>query len=433
MNNVFLKVKELAVNNTFELLLTLVLITIPLHYRYNSISVILLTAFSIYRAKENKFKIQSQLLFPVALYCLMFLSLFWTIDFDLTFQALLKEITLVLLPFSFFMHPISAESKNRILIIYAYSIFFFSIGVLLLATYRFYLNQDSSVFFYHGLVTKDVNAIHVSCYCTIAFFIFINKFNKTNLDKMAIALLLVMIFLLSSKNIIVVFILLLFVYMFFNRKSTFKKVYLYLGFILFSATLILFFNKIKERFEIEIKSNVTSNSINESITSKGLVYNVSIYDAWNKEKFSGNDYFPGTALRVYQIRIFIELLLEENIFFNGYGLNASWGKIKQKRIEHNLHKGYESFNFHNQYIQNFAELGVFGLILLIIIVGLTLKNAIKSKDFIHFSFAILMISLFLTESFLWRQRGVVFFITMYCLFNSKTLINNSIKEKPNTI
>ncbi len=130
---------------------------------------------------------------------------------------------------------------------------------------------------------------------------------------------------------------------------------------------------------------------------------------------------PGTALRVYQIRVFIELLQEENIFLTGFGLNASWTKIKEKRIEHNLYPGYEKFNFHNQYVQNFAELGVFGFILLIIMVLLTLKTAIKNKDFIHFSFAVLMISLFLTESFLWRQRGVVFFTMLYCILNTNRI------------
>jgi O-antigen ligase len=56
---------------------------------------------------------------------------------------------------------------------------------------------------------------------------------------------------------------------------------------------------------------------------------------------------------------------------------------------------------------------------------INIKNALKSKDFIHFAFSILMISLFLTESFLWRQRGVVFFTVMYCLFNSKNVNHNS--------
>ena len=60
---------------------------------------------------------------------------------------------------------------------------------------------------------------------------------------------------------------------------------------------------------------------------------------------------------------------------------------------------------------------------------LTLKNAIKSKDFVRFSFAILMISLFLTESFLWRQKGVLFFIAFYCLFNLNESINNPQNEQ----
>ena len=68
--------------------------------------------------------------------------------------------------------------------------------------------------------------------------------------------------------------------------------------------------------------------------------------------------------------------------------------------------------------QNIGELGF--------ILSLNIKNAIKSKDFVHIAFAILMISLFLTESFLWRQRGVLFFMIFYCLFNT---MNQSIIEK----
>jgi O-antigen ligase len=95
-------------------------------------------------------------------------------------------------------------------------------------------------------------------------------------------------------------------------------------------------------------------------------------------------------------------------------------------------RGYQSMNFHNQYIQNFADLGVFGFLLMLCILFINVKNSITSKDFVHFAFAFLMISLFLTESFLWRQRGVVFFTMLYCLFNSVTKLrdysNNSKAE-----
>jgi O-antigen ligase len=207
-----------------------------------------------------------------------------------------------------------------------------------------------------------------------------------------------------------------------------KKNYVYIFLALLVVIATVFFSKIKERFQIEILSTRTEKTINNSLADQGAVYNVTLSEAWNKEKFNQNDYFPGAALRVYQIRIFIELLQEENIFFTGYGLNASWPKIKEKRIQHNLYSGYDGFNFHNQYVQNFADLGVIGFVLLIIMVLLTLKIAIKNKDFIHFSFAILMISLFLTESFLWRQRGVVFFTLLYCIFNTNLIALNPIKE-----
>lgn len=194
---------------------------------------------------------------------------------------------------------------------------------------------------------------------------------------------------------------------------------------------VAFLGKIRERFVIEYESNMSDSTVNDVI-SKGdaKVYNVSIKQAWTNEKFQKNDFFPGTAFRVYQFRIFKELVTEEDVFFTGFGLNASYPKIKEKAIyygvymgdENNEFEGYQSKNFHNQYVQNFAELGVFGFLILVAMLLINFRNAIKSKDFVHFAFAILMISLFLTESFLWRQRGVVFFTVLYCLFNSKNLV-----------
>ncbi len=201
----------------------------------------------------------------------------------------------------------------------------------------------------------------------------------------------------------------------FILKIKVNRLYLVFGFgILFG---IVFLGKIKDRFLIEIQSNQDSGKVNKEMIG---VYNVTVREAWTKDRFQPNDYFPGTALRVYQARIFTEIIKEDNRFLTGYGLNATDEKIKQKRVEHNLYQEYEKFNFHNQYIQIFAELGIAGFILLLLIVLINLKNALKTKHFIHFSFAILMISLFLTESFLSRQRGIVFFMLLFCLFNSKT-------------
>lgn len=380
----------------------------------------LLTAFSLFQLKNKKLYFQKELFLLVLLYLLMVSSLTWTIDTKLTASALVKGLSFVLIPLCFFLHPpLSEEAKNKVINYYSYAFFGYSVFYLAKATIRFLINKDASVFFYHELVTFDVNAIHVSVYVSIAFFWFLLKKNKSNLEKIALFVLFVLLFLLSSKNIIVIFFLLLGLSLIFIFKIKTKRLYVILG--LGIVLGIVFFGKIKDRFLIEIESNQDSGKINTEISNpSGLVYNISIKEAWTKDQFQPNDFFPGTALRVYQARIFTEMIQEDNRFLTGFGLNATDEKIKQKRIEKNLYYGYDKFNFHNQYIQFFAELGVVGFVLLALILWVNLKNAIKTKHFVHFSFAILMISLFLTESFLSRQRGIVFFILLFCLFNSKT-------------
>lgn len=428
MRNVFQKVKKEITNNPFVALVSLVLITIPLHYRYSNIAVILLVAYSLFSIfKTKKITFNKDHFWLVLIYFLMLISIFWTIDFDATKQALSKELSFILIPLCFFLNPpISTFEKNKIIQYFSYSFLFFTIFCLFKSGIRYLITKDVNVFFYHELVTFDVNAIHVSVYISVAFFYFFLKKEKSVLDVISIILLLLFLVLLSSKNIIITFFLLLIVAIIKTLKAhlNLKKIALIVTMLVLIA--VAFSGNLINRFKEEIESNIAEKTINKEISDEtGLVYNVSIKDAWNKETFQANDYFPGTALRVYLIRVFKELLFEDSIFIKGYGLNALKDKMIQKRKEHNLYPGYEKFNFHNQYIQFFAELGVFGLLLLVIILVKNTKNAINNKDFIHFSFAILMISLFLTESFLSRQRGIVFFVMMYCVFNARITNVNS--------
>lgn len=419
MSNVGQKVKQEIKNNSFVILVSLVIITIPLHYRYCNSAIILLLLYKVVEYKNNNFTFQKNLFLPIALYLLMCLSLLWSIDFKESLQALSKGITLLLLPICFFINPLlSKPDVNKVLRYFAYSFLGYTVFYLIKAVVRFCIIGDINVFFYHELVTFDVNAIHVSVYISVVFFYFFVKKNKSRLDKVALVLLLLFLVLLSSKNVIIVFLGLLITSTFWVLKVKWNPTRIILVTITTFLLGLVFYVKLKDRFLIEIQSNTTlENSNNKMRQPSVLVANVSIKDAWSKEKFQANDFFAGTALRVYQARVFGEMLQEDKIFFTGFGLNAVQSKIIKKRKEHNLYFGYDKFNFHNQYIQIFAELGVFGLLLLLAIIGVSLKNAIKNKDFIHFSFTILMISLFLTESFLSRQRGIVFFVMMYCLFN----------------
>jgi O-antigen ligase len=406
----------------------LALISIPLNHAFSSIAIGLLVFISIITFKKGNFHLQKNLLLPVALFLLMGLSLVWTNDFANSAKAIQKGVPLFIVPFCFMLLPkFNVAQKHKIMAYFSCGMLAFTIFWLIKATIRYLSSHDPAVFFYHELVTEDVNAIHVSLYTAISACYFMAKPKKSAIDKFALALQAVFLILLSSKNILIVFLALSGFHYFRNFRAAHKTRFLKWGLLLVCLTVLALMGKIKDRFLIEFSSNATENSINQEVgTVKDRVYNVSIKQAWSQDKFTDNDYFPGTAFRVYQIRIFKEMLEEDPIFFKGYGLNAVNFKIKEKGAEHKVfsgnenHDGYQNKNFHNEYVQLFAEVGVFGLLLLLLMLFLNLTKALKAKDFMHISFAVLMISLFLTESFLSRQRGIMFFTILYCLFNAES-------------
>ena len=437
LKNVFQDIKNQNSQNSLFLLILLLLISIPLPYFINNILLALFVILSIKNYKKTNYNFSISLILPLILFGLMSLSYFWSIDKPETIAAIPKEIALFVFPLAFlFNQKFSSIQLEKIKQYYSFSMVILVIFFSIRAVIRYALFHDSRVFFYHGeneddygLVPKLLNAIHVSVFVALGFFYFFSKEVKTKTNIFLSIILFGFIILLSSKNVILVVVLLIFIHLFFFSKIAHKmrlRNLIIFGGIIF---IVLSSGKIKQRFQEEFRNN-TPNSLSTNVTAplENGVHNISIYEAWNNERFFPNDYFPGTAFRVYQARMFFELLKEEPIFMQGFGLNASKSMLLEKEKKYNLYAGYGGFNFHNQYIQNFAELGVIGFLLLLILLFNNLKNAINTKDFLHFTFAILMISLFLTETFLWRQRGVVFFTLFYCLFNTNVSQRKTIIE-----
>ncbi|MEC4003514.1 O-antigen ligase family protein [Flavobacterium sp. SUN052] len=428
MANIYKFLKTASIKKTdffkkpsvFTYLLAAILISIPLKNIFVSLTIIALVLTSLLYKEKKVFTFNKYLILPIALYFIMILSLLWTRELNLTLKGLQKELPFLFIPIAFFLIPkLSRESIYKSFRWYGFSMVLYALYYLTNAFFRYIDTNNATVFFYHQLVTLDLNAIYVSVFASFAVFYFVSIKEKKTLDKIALIILSIFIFLLSSKSIITIdFIMIICYYSFFAPISNGVKTITITTVSLFVIFSLFFVKEVKDRFLLEYETAFVDNTLNnKNIDPNGKVYNVSLKQAWTMDKFQQNHFFPGTAMRVYQMRIFIEMLQKDHILFTGYGLEASQDKIKAKVKEHNLYNGYGEFNFHNQYVQTFSELGVVAFIILLAMLYYNFNNAWKQKDFLHIAFAITMIILFLSESFFCRQRGIVFFITIYCMFN----------------
>ena len=114
-------------------------------------------------------------------------------------------------------------------------------------------------------------------------------------------------------------------------------------------------------------------------------------------------------------------IIRKNYFIFGEGLGGGMIKINNFISENNLNQ-FEVPDLHNQYLMNYLDLGILGLIIILIILFIPIIYS-KSKELILFTI-VFSISM-LTESFLYVIKGIIFFITISCFFNLK----NSFKSE----
>ncbi len=421
MNNL-LKIRSLIEKSEFFVyLIAAILLAIPLKNIFSSVLIIVfvIASFLFIRRKNSAFSLVQ--LLPVLFYLLMAISLFWSHDIKQSAFALQKLLPFLIVPISFLFIPkITKVQIDKIAKIFSYGIVLYALFYITSACIRYYQTKKTVVFFYHELVNKDLNVIYFSVLVSFALFYFIALKEKRNCEKAAIVILIILLFMLSSKTIITIDVILFicYYYYFVDIPKLTKTITVFSVFC-FLVLSVIYVKDARDRFLLEYQTAFIDNTVNNTMGDRvNIVYNVSLQQAWNNDRFEQNNFFPGTALRIYQFRIFTEMLQEQNILFTGFGLEASQKQIQKKAVEHNLYPSFGEFNFHNQYIQTFAEIGIIGFLILLVMLFINFKNAWFQKDFLHIVFSITMIVLFLSESFFCRQRGIIFFIILYCLFNS---------------
>lgn len=380
-----------------DFFIILILITLPIGGRaYNSSSIILFIIYALYQIFYKKQKFQFNIL-SVSLAFLFFLgvsSLLWTENVNFTQKAIVRFLPYVALGFI-----VCFNFKTRVILdVFAKSIVIIGFYCIVKGTISYFFNDDVEAFFYHSLSENlgDVNAIYLSIFVSFSILVFLYKNQKNKLDFLLSSFLIIFLVLLSSKMIIAIT-LLNFVLFFIRKKSitsSIKKNYLVLSVII--ILIVIASLNLSKRIKVEFEKT----KISEVLTTKdfGHVY------LWT-----------GFGLRAFQTKLFFEITAENKNYLLGTGLHNSQQSLDDKYKEYNLYPGFYGYNFHNQYLQVASELGLIGLFIMFYIFYLIFKESMVNKNYFLLSFIILIFTVCFTESFLWRQRGMVFFITISLL------------------
>ncbi|MBT8262785.1 MAG: O-antigen ligase family protein [Bacteroidia bacterium] len=381
----------------YWVLLSALLISLPLPYGFSTGILIALLASSLLSARYHKLSFQKIYLVPILFYVLMVCSLFWTSSVENSLRGLERQLAMVLIPAAFFLMPeLSIKIRDKIFYAFAVALTMFAIFFIGAAFIEYLENSNINRFFYHALVSPlELNAIYLSVMVSLSGLFLLFNQPKSLTTILLLLIHAIFLILLASKVIIVITALVAV----FGIVRTFKRsrILLLLPVLLIGVILLM----------------VTSNPVRERFEREFTVSDVK--EVMECERFDKVYDWTGTTIRLFQARIFVEMLDEDSAYLTGYGINNSKHKIIEKQKQYNLWQGYYEYNFHNQYIQAFAELGIFGFIFLLILLGSIFKEYLRTKDMLFLSLFLVMLVVFLTESYIWRQRGLYHFLVFFCL------------------
>lgn len=378
------KPKSVPLDKIKNIALFLVVATIPLArlYNINSYAVALFSALYLFSPRKKILPDYNtcDILFFLY-YAVLCLNLIFVEQPDIE-VILIKFLPLLLIPFAL----LYVKYKKWVLDAFVYTIIA-SCVICIVATY---IKSKGYIFYYHDPTEiLDLQLNYLAIFVCFALAIIYNELLTANVTKLRYYLFIPFLFFClavfyNRTSIIVCATITIFFVFFYLKKK--KNVKFLIGFIIFFGIAAVWManrpivqSKFKEIIEIDL-NNVSD--YNNGINSRILSWECS----WQQIKSAG---------------------------FFGSGTNNTIQLLtdcyKQKISDDSI-QVIERYNAHNQFLQTTLDLGYLGLLVLLLIYGYILYRAIQKKDVLLLFYFIIMVLFGMTESYMIRQWGFVFFV-----------------------
>ena len=388
----------------------------------------------------------------IIFYILYALSFFWSENQSFAIADLVLKIPILILPLIMLSNePLSIKEINKLLLAFSLSVIFLNCFCFFDALFN-YLNTGNINEFFYGSLTINMHTAYQATFTSFSIFIlvyiYLNKEYSHNwIFSCLIALQFLFLFLLSSRMQILCLSVVTPIFLIFHY---YLKQKIYLG---FSYTILAFVvsyflvstpsvlnNRYKQTVShISSIGNDSQNSDSRKFIWKKAIdiikynwlFGVGVGDAkdvlvssYSKESSKPiTDHTVDSTINILKAN-------SKNLNTQVKKLTSDHTKLKKEseniliqQINKYRFFAKKKYNFHNQYLQTFATVGCFGLIILIYLLSHLFIVSIIKKDFIVSAFLFLIAMSFLTESMLERQAGVIFFTFFYLLLVMRFSLN----------
>lgn len=388
----------------------------------------------------------------IIFYILYALSFFWSENQSFAIADLVLKIPILILPLIMLSHePLSIKEINKLLLA-------FSLSVIVLNCYCFfdalfnYLNTRSINEFFYGSLTVNMHTAYQATFTSFSIFIlvyiYLNKEYSHNwIFLFLIVLQFLFLFLLSSRMQMLCLSVVTPIFLIFHYYLK-QKIYLGFSYTILAFVMSYFLvstpSVLNNRYKQTVShiSSIGNDSQNSDprkfiwkkaidIIKYNWLFGVGVGDAKDVLVSSYSKEFskPITDHKVDSI-INILKANSKNLNTQVKKLTSDHTKLKKEseniliqQINKYKYFAKKQYNFHNQYLQTFATVGFFGLIILIYLLSHLFIVSIIKQDYIVAAFLFLIALSFLTESMLERQAGVVFFTFFYLLLVMRFSLN----------
>ncbi|MGO3184534.1 MAG: O-antigen ligase family protein [Aequorivita sp.] len=390
---------------TFILLIA-VCITLPLKNNINSLSMIVLGVFAAVVFSLKK-QIDSQLLrkfIPLFLfYGVCLISVFYSEDRDYAMKMIGRLVPFIIFPLVFaILPPLKKDRYPKLMKVFIGTLVVLCVYSHIVVLIKLFNNHDSlyNIFNSHYSylsLSEGTIGLHSTYYAYLII----------------IATMFVVNFLLNEKRLrlrILYFVLIgYFTFFVFHLSARLPIAVL---FLFYNLAIIYYFIKQKQVFKGIIFL------IALYLVSGVFVYNVRItryrFQQLTEFTYSDGTHYEDGKNKQLQWQSGIEA---NNNFLLGNGIGDANQSIFDSYINNGLNDYAEKeYNAHNQYIQTYVGMGIIGLLALLLIFSFFLLEFYKMRFPLGFVFLLLTSILYITESFLERQHGIVTLVFFVCFF-----------------